>query len=53
MYIYRLDLGTEKINNLGQHSDSISSMNYSKESSEHSTVLVDVVILNTWTFKTR
>ncbi len=29
----RLELNTEKINNLGQHSDSISSMNYSRESS--------------------
>ena len=30
----RLDLNTEKANHLGQHSDSISSMNYSRDLSE-------------------
>lgn len=56
----RLELSTEKINNLGQHSDSISSMNFSKESSRiypamngiHRSLIIfrsaDVLITGSW-----
>ena len=56
----RLELNTEKINNLGQHSDSISSMNFSKETSkssllfysattfDNSAIRVDALITGSW-----